>query len=100
MMSEALWTTAQRLEIIFGRGSKASEYFAAQAVAATNNNCLSSAQSPRCKRKFWALSSAVIANSTHAKGIAKLQETAQVWRHGSPSSHEGCHLGHGDADKA
>ena len=75
MLSEALWTTAQRLELIFGENSKATDYFASRAVDAAN-------RSNDIKRGISAQQRDVlktIFNSdskfAHARGIAKLQES-------------------------
>jgi len=74
MMSEALWTTAQRLEIIFGEGSKASEYFAGMAVAAANkSNDIKRAVSAQ-QREILGVIFGSDSKFTHAKGIAKLQK--------------------------
>ena len=73
-LSEALWTTVQRLEILFGEGSKILNYFAGRVVAAAN-------QSNDIKRLISAQQKdilTVIFNTdnkfAHARGIAKLQK--------------------------
>ena len=73
MLSEALWTTVQRLEIIFGEGSKAVEYFAGQVVAAANkSNDIKRAVSKQ-QREILSVIFGGESKFTHAKGIAKLQ---------------------------
>lgn len=73
-LSEALWTTVQRLEILFGEDSKILNYFAGRVVAAAN-------QSNDIKRLISAQQKdilTVIFNTdnkfAHARGIAKLQK--------------------------
>lgn len=74
MMSEALWTTAQRLEIIFGEGSKVFEYFAGQVVAAANkSNDIKRAVSAQQREILSAIFGSE-SKFAHAKGIAKLQK--------------------------
>lgn len=77
MLSEALWTTIQRLELIFGEDSKILNYFAEKIINAANLSTdikrLVEAQ------KKDALS--IIFNSdskfAHARGIAELQKVKQ-----------------------
>jgi hypothetical protein len=73
-LSEALWTTVQRLEIIFGEGSKATEYFASRAVAAANkSNDIKRAVSAQ-QREILAVMFGSEGKFAHARGIAKLQK--------------------------